>query len=109
MGNNHGGRFTDGLLLGMIIGGVAVFLLGTKKGNKILKALTEQGFEGLGEIAKDFENEAKKETKTQLRKVEGKIGDFEESIEVDGSNGNGHEEEGKPRAKRFFRKPSAKN
>lgn len=106
MGNP--GRFSDGLLLGMIIGGAAVFLLGTKKGNKILKALTEQGFEGLGEIAKDLENEAKKETKTQLRKVESKIGDFEESIEVDGSNGNGHEE-GKPRAKRFFRKPTAKN
>lgn len=109
MGNNHGGRFTDGLLLGMIIGGIAVFLLGTKKGNKILKALTEQGFDGLGEIARDLENEAKKETKTQLRKVESKIGDFEESIEVDGSNGNAHEEESKPQAKRFFRKPSAKN
>ena len=108
MGNNHG-RFTDGLLLGIIIGGVAVFLLGTKKGNKILKALTEQGFEGLGEIAKDLKNEAKKETKNQLKKVEEKIEDMGESIEVESSNGNGHKETTKSPAKRFFRKPSAKN
>lgn len=104
MGNNHGSRFSDGLLLGMIIGGAAVFLLGTKKGNKILKALTEQGFEGLGEIAKDLENEAKKETKVQLNKLENKIEDFGESIVVESSNGNGH----KSPAKRFFRK-SPKN
>lgn len=106
MGNNHGGRFTDGLLLGMIIGGVAVFLLGTKKGNKILKALTEQGFEGFGDIARDLENEAKKETKTQLDKIENKVGDINESIVVESPNGNGHE--GKSTSKRFFRK-TAKN
>lgn len=104
MGNP--GRFSDGLLLGMIIGGAAVFLLGTKKGNKILKALTEQGFEGLGEIAKDLENEAKKETKTQLKRVEEKIEDSGETIDAD-SNGNGHEPEVKTQ-KRFFRK-TAKN
>ncbi len=109
MGNNHGSRFTDGLLLGMIIGGAAVFLLGTEKGKKILKTLTEQGFEGLGDIAKEWENEAKKETKTQIKKVESKLGDFGESIVADGSNGNVQEEESKPRVKRFFRKPSTKN
>ena len=102
MGNNHG-RFTDGFLLGALVGGFAVFLLGTHKGKKLLKAITDEGFEGLGEIAKEWENEAKKETKGQLKKVEEKIGDFEESIEVENANGNGH---GKPHSKRFFRRSS---
>ena len=105
MGNNHGGRFSDGFLLGAIFGGVAVFLLGTKKGKKILKTITEEGFEGLGEIAKDLEKEAKKETKVQLNKLENKIEDFGESIVTDPPNGNGH----KSPAKRFFRKSSSKN
>ncbi len=104
MGNH--GRFSDGFLLGVIFGGFAVFLLGTKKGKKILKTITEEGFEGLGEIAKDLENEAKKETKVQLNKLEDKIEDLGESIVVESSNGNGHGE--KSPSKRFFRK-TAKN
>ena len=63
MGNN---RFFDGFLVGALIGGSAIFLLGTKKGNKVLKVLTEEGLTGLSEIAKDLENSAKKETKAQL-------------------------------------------
>lgn len=107
MGNNHGGRFSDGFLLGAIFGGVAVFLLGTKKGKKILKAVTEDGLAGLGEVARELENEAKKETKVQLDKIESKVGDINESILVESSKGNGHNE-GKSPGKRFFRK-SAKN
>lgn len=105
MGNS---RFSDGFLIGLLVGGAAVFLLGTKKGKDILKTLTEQGLEGLGEIAKDLENEAKKETKIQLKRVEEKIGDFEESIEVE-SSGSGYEEIVRPQVKRFFRKTPAKN
>lgn len=105
MGNNHS-RFSDGFLLGMLVGGLAVFLLGTKKGNKILKALTEDGLAGLGEIARELENEAKKETKNQLNKIENKVEDINESIVVE-SNGNGHSED-KPPGKRFFKK-SPKN
>ena len=101
MGNNHG-RFSDGFLLGMLLGGALVFLFATKKGNKILKAVTEEGLEGLGEIAREIENDAKKETKEQLKKVEEKIGDIEESIAVE-PNGNGHNE-GKSPGKRFFKK-----
>ena len=54
MGNN---RFSDGFLLGALIGGAAVFLLGTKKGNKILKSITEEGLDGLTEIIENFEEE----------------------------------------------------
>ncbi len=106
MGNNHS-RFSDGFLLGLIFGGVAVFLLGTKKGNKILKVLTDEGFAGLGEIVKEMENEAKKETKVQLDKIENKVGDINESIVVESSDGDGHNG-GKSPGKRFFKK-SPKN
>lgn len=50
MNNNHGNKFFDGFLWGAIIGGGLVFLLGTKKGKKILKMITEEGVEGLSEI-----------------------------------------------------------
>lgn len=52
MGNS---RFSDGFLLGALIGGAAVFLLGTKKGNKILKAVTDGGLEGLTDLLENYE------------------------------------------------------
>ncbi len=103
MGNH--GRFSDGILLGMLIGGAAVFLLGTKKGNKILKTITEDGLAGLGEVAKELENDARRETKVQLKKVEEKIEDLGDSIVIE-TVGNG--QESKSSSKRFFRK-TAKN
>lgn len=107
MGNNHG-RFSDGFLLGMLAGGALVFLFATKKGNKILKALTEQGFEGLSDIAREIENEAKKETKVQLDKIENKVENIvNESIAEEPPKDNGHNG-GKSPTKRFFRK-SPKN
>jgi gas vesicle protein len=102
----NNGRFSDGLLIGMVIGGVAVFLLGTKKGNKILKTITEDGLAGLGEIAKDFENDARREAKVQLKKVESKIEDLGDSIVIETTPQVGQEE--KVATKRFFRK-TAKN
>jgi len=103
MGNH--GRFSDGILLGMLLGGAAVFLLGTKKGNKILKTITEDGLAGLGEVARELENDARRETKVQLKKVEEKIEDLGDSIVIE-TVGNG--QESKSSSKRFFRK-TAKN
>lgn len=48
--NNHGG-VGNGFLWGLIVGGAVVFLLGTKKGKKLLKSITEEGLEGIGDIA----------------------------------------------------------
>lgn len=48
-------KFGSGLLIGSIIGAGAVFLLGTKKGKKLLKALTEEGFESISEISGVFD------------------------------------------------------
>jgi len=54
MGGN--GKFTDGLLLGALLGGAAVFLLGTKKGNKVLKIITEEGIAGFSSLVEEFED-----------------------------------------------------
>ncbi len=49
--NNHKGPgFMNGLFLGIIIGAAIVFLIGTKKGKKILKMLTESGIEGVSDL-----------------------------------------------------------
>lgn len=55
-GNSNGG-FMTGLLLGALIGGGAVFLLGTKKGKKLLKTISEEGLEGISELGDFIENE----------------------------------------------------
>ena len=54
MNNNSGGnRFFDGFLWGAIIGGGIVFLLGTKKGKKLLKTISEEGVEGLSNLLEE--------------------------------------------------------
>ena len=54
MGNNNG-RFSDGFLMGAIIGGAAVFLLGTEKGNKVLKLMLEEGRAGFSELMDEID------------------------------------------------------
>lgn len=41
--NQKNGNFFNGFLVGLILGGLIVFFLGTKKGKKILKAISEEG------------------------------------------------------------------
>jgi len=100
MNNNSGGnRFFDGFLWGAIIGGGIVFLLGTKKGKKLIKTITEEGVEGFSNLLQE-----------QIEQEE----DYEEEQEEDLS-GNGvvndvsHEnveEQKEPQTirKRFFRR-----
>ena len=63
--NNHDNHssnngFGNGFLLGAILSGAAVFLLGTKKGKKLLKTLTEEGIEGISDLEDFlFEDEVK--------------------------------------------------
>jgi hypothetical protein len=40
-------KFSTGFLLGLLIGGGAVFLLGTRTGKNLLKIVSEQGLDGL--------------------------------------------------------------
>ena len=41
--NNSGNNFFSGFLLGALVGAFVVFLLGTKKGKRLLKAISEEG------------------------------------------------------------------
>ncbi len=52
---NNNSRFSNGFILGLIIGGGAVFLFGTKTGKALLKKFSEQGLEGLTEILEEVD------------------------------------------------------
>jgi len=47
-------KFTTGLLLGLILGGGAVFLLGTRTGKNLLKIVSEQGLDGLVSLLEEY-------------------------------------------------------
>ncbi|MGA2911072.1 MAG: hypothetical protein ABSE17_00325 [Candidatus Levyibacteriota bacterium] len=47
-------KFTTGLLLGLILGGGAVFLLGTRTGKNLLKIVSERGMDGLVELLEEY-------------------------------------------------------
>ena len=105
MGNN---RFSDGFLLGLLVGGVAVFLLGTKKGNKILHALTEEGLDGLTDLIETMEE--KEVVPRAVKKAEKVVDDVSSAVEEKveerfddspKSNGINHHSASH---KRFFRK-----
>ena len=55
--NENGGKFLNGFLWGAILGGGIIFLLGTKKGKKLLKTITEEGLEGISQIEDLVEDE----------------------------------------------------
>lgn len=84
--SNSGSKFINGFLLGALIGAGVVFLLGTKKGKKLLKAISE---EGLGNISNILEEE----------KVDD-IDDLDEDKEVEKVIPS---EEVRPKVRRFFR------
>ena len=65
MNNNHSNKFFDGFLCGAIMGGGLVFLLGTKKGKKILKMITEEGVEGLSEILEEQMDEEEEDAEDE--------------------------------------------
>lgn len=94
--------FMSGFLLGTLVGALAVFLLGTKSGKRILKRITEKGEKSFTEF---------------LDKLE-KKGDLDEIIEEESSDDEGskllaqntvtHEStvkdfEEQPKVRRFFR------
>lgn len=110
MNNNGGNKFFDGFLWGAVLGGGLVFLLGTKKGKKILEMITEEGVEGLSEI---LESQIDEEG---LEEDEGEMEDGGKTPEEPVLRGNGisndsqskeSREEVKPHRKRFFRKKTS--
>lgn len=55
MNNNNDSKFGVGLLLGLILGGGAVFLLGTRTGKNLLKIVSEQGLDGLINLLEEYD------------------------------------------------------
>lgn len=88
-------KFSDGFLLGALVGGAAVFLLATPKGNKILKVLTDEGLSGLTDIFDDWS--AKKEGSAPV--PNGVVShEVAENVVIEEVVSE------KPRSKRFFKK-----
>lgn len=48
--NNSQGKFFNGFLLGLLVGAFVVFLLGTKKGKRIWKAISEGGVDNISNL-----------------------------------------------------------
>lgn len=102
------GRFSDGLMIGALAGGALVFLLGTKRGNKVLKIIMEEGRVGFNELMDEIEN-----LKNEAQEIQ-EDEEIDEIVEVKAkpdavshaSNGNSSKIKtpGSRSSKRFFKK-----
>ena len=50
---NSGNNFFSGFLLGVLVGAAVVFLLGTKKGKRLLKTISEEGVDNISNILEE--------------------------------------------------------
>lgn len=91
---NNDGKFSTGFLMGLVIGGGAVFLFGTKSGKNLLKIISEQGLDGLANILADYDLEDMEEEEDLSVETEPQVQDL---------HSNGHAKEDSPK-KRFFRR-----
>jgi len=57
----NNGKFSNGFLLGLIIGGGAVFLLATETGRNLMKIVSERGMDGIAEILEEYNFEGMEE------------------------------------------------
>jgi len=91
--NRSSGNFFSGFMIGALIGATVVFLLGTKKGKKILKAISEEGLDNISNIIEKVDKEINLDEVYEEEKnvIPKKQAVLEETIEQ------------KPKTKRFFR------
>lgn len=85
--NQNEGKFLSGFLLGLLVGGFVVFLLGTKKGKKLLKAISEDGIDNISNILDEAKPPFAKASEGRRREFIVKESSIEE----------------KPKVRRFFR------
>lgn len=101
---NHGNKFFEGFIWGAIIGGTIVFLMGTKKGKKLLKAITEEGVGNLADIIDEGIDEEEFDEEPSISKAPKDKEDEDEEIT---GNGLSSEKSAKPSIrKRFFKRRS---
>ncbi|OGH44586.1 MAG: hypothetical protein A3J14_00625 [Candidatus Levybacteria bacterium RIFCSPLOWO2_02_FULL_37_18] len=79
--NHNSNAFGNGFLLGAILGGVGVFLFGTKKGKRLLKTLTEEGIEGISDLEDFLLEDEVKPSQVIRSKVKETIPQVESAIE----------------------------
>jgi len=48
--NQNNGKFFSGFLIGFIVGAAVVFFLGTKKGKRLLKTISEKGINNISNL-----------------------------------------------------------
>lgn len=103
--NRSGGG--GGFVFGLIIGGAIVFLLGTDKGRKILKSLTEEGFGEISDMLEKAEGELIEEEEPAPRRTRSMPAGRQvvEEEAVLKSNGVSHSAPAVPK-RRFFRRPT---
>lgn len=85
-------NFLDGFVLGAVIGGAAVFLLGTKKGREVLNIVKEEGMSRFGkfeDILHEYQDSAADDD------------DMEEYLEDEVKSSGSKEEKKAPRRRLF--------
>lgn len=97
-------KFTTGLLLGLILGGGAVFLLGTKTGKNLLKIVSEQGLDGLLNLLEEYNFDDLEEMEEVPEPSDAEAMDGKEEIQSDKevNHQNSEKEELKPAPKKHF-------
>ena len=110
--DSEGGKFFNGFLLGLLVGAALVFLFGTKKGKKLLKAISEEGAENISNILEKADKSANLKDE-ELDEIVEKPSFT--SLSPQASDGHGKPEgqgefavketaiEEKPKVRRFFR------
>lgn len=98
MENNRDSKFLTGFIWGAVIGAGIVFLLGTKKGKKLLKTISEEGISSLSDLLEQTEESeydvSNNSNQEQEKKTNGEL------------NHEIKEENKKPSIRRFFRRSS---
>ena len=93
--NNSGNNFFSGFLIGALVGAAIVFLLGTKKGKKLLKAVSEDGVDNISNLLKEAN-----ETPSFVKTTEGQRKNFSSKLEIATVEKPIEE---RPKVRRFFR------
>ncbi|MDP2637489.1 MAG: hypothetical protein Q8P26_00305 [Candidatus Levybacteria bacterium] len=97
--HKSGNNFFSGFLIGAICGAAIVFLLGTKKGKKLLKAISEEGSENVSNILEKLDKSLNLQNK--LSDDEEEEGDSKKDVVV--ISEKHFNEQSKPKVRRFFR------
>lgn len=107
--NNSNNNFFSGFLLGLLIGAAVVFLLGTKKGKRIWKAISEGGVDNISNLL-DEANQSTPALRPASKTftADAKVSNFAEASrdKSEGRREFAFKEraiEEKPKVRRFFR------